>query len=166
MKTIYHIRRNLLTGFLLLLIAVSGFAAELLYTVAGNSMLPVIRPGDKVLVQTDHFLPIKRRDIVAISLKGRKHPMVKRVVAVEGDKLEIKNSCLWINDQALDPSVSINPDQWKTTLAQLERYDWTLPQKTVFILGDNPENSRDSRRLGIISISQVSGKVVKIIREM
>jgi len=49
--------------------------------------------------------------------------------------------------------------RWQATVKQLERSNWIVPAGFLFILGDNPANSRDSKRLGLISTSQMESKV-------
>ncbi len=137
-----------------------GVAAEKVYTVAGSSMLPALHPGQKIKVRLDDFLPLRHGDMVAIKLKNRSNLMVKRVVAVAGDHLSVIDNRLWINDRKLEPELVMDSVRWHSTIVQLKNYNWTIPPGTVFILGDNRQNSLDSRRLGLISVDQVYGKVV------
>ena len=130
------------------------------YTVAGDSMSPVLASGDNVVVNTEIDEPAERGDLVAIKFKNTATPMVKRVVAVEGDRVEIKNNTIIINEKSFR---HIDEKRWQSTVNQLKRYSWIVPSNNFFVLGDNPQNSRDSRRLGLISTSQLIGKVVKII---
>jgi len=131
------------------------------YTVAGNSMSPVLVSGDKVVVSTEMNKPMERDDLVAIGFKHSAIPIVKRVVAVEGDRVEIKSNTIFVNEKSFR---HIDEKRWQSTVNQLKRYNWIVPKNNLFILGDNPKNSRDSRRLGLISMSQIEGKVVKIIK--
>jgi signal peptidase I len=153
-------RTTLFVLLLTLLAAMPAQAAEKIYTVAGTSMLPTLRPGEKITVRTDNFLPLCRGDLVAIRLRNRKNPVVKRVVAVAGDRLAIRGNRLLLNDAGLEPELVISPRRWRSTINQLRNYNWTIPANTIFVLGDNRQNSRDSRRLGLISIDQVTGKIM------
>ena len=154
------------TAFFLVLLSffsavLPGRAAEKIYTVAGSSMLPTLRPGDKITVKTADFLPLRRNDLAAIQLKNRENPMVKRVIAVAGDRLSIVNNRLQVNGSGLQPELIVDSRRWRSTINQLRNYNWIIPANTVFVLGDNRRNSRDSRRLGLISLSQISGKIIK-----
>ena len=131
------------------------------FTVAGNSMFERLMPGDTVIVD-DSERSINRGDLVAIVFKHSPTPMVKRVIAVGGDKIEIRDNTIFVNGKLLR---DIDESRWASTVRQLERYNWIVPQNNLFILGDNPQNSRDSRRLGLISTSQILGKVVRIINK-
>ncbi len=159
-----YIRRILTAGVLLFFMAAPCFSQEKIYTVAGTSMSPTLNPGDQIVVNHQTGQPVARKDMVAVCLKNRANPMVKRVIAVAKDWLAIKQGVLWVNDKPLDPVVKIDANKWKSTIRQLEHYHWVLPAGTVFILGDNLGNSRDSSRLGIISQSQICGRVVNILK--
>jgi signal peptidase I len=136
-------------------------AAEKIYTVAGDSMSPALRAGQQIVIALDDFLPLQQGDLVAIQLKSRSNPMVKRVVALPGDRLSIISGRLYVNSEKLLPELVMDSRRWHSTIRQLQNYNWIIPPGTIFILGDNRQNSLDSRRLGLISIDQVSGKVVR-----
>jgi len=152
--------RNILAVIFIVILSVEAFSEERAFTVAGMSMSPELMPGDTVVVDNDSK-QIMKDDLVAIEFKHSKTPIVKRVVAVEGDSVEIKNNTIFVNKK---PFRDIDEKRWQSTVIQLKRYNWIVPKDNLFILGDNPQNSRDSRRLGLISTSQIKGKVVKIIK--
>jgi signal peptidase I len=154
--------KRLIITLLLLLPALSYGEALKVYTVTGDSMSPALVSGDKVAVSTEIDPPIKRGELIAIKFKSRSVPIIKRVFAISGDKVEIKNSGIYING---DKVRDIQQSKWKSTASQLRHYGWTIPPNNFFILGDNPENSLDSRRLGIISNDQIQGRVIEIIKK-
>jgi len=125
-----------------------------IYRVAGSSMTPTLLPGDPVVV-TD-VKNLERGNLVAIGFQQAAHPMVKRVIAVAGDRVEIVEGNLRVNDERVR---KIDPGKWVITMKQLSRYGGRLPAGTLLVLGDNPENSRDSRRFGLVAVHQVAGKV-------
>jgi len=140
--------------------SVEAFSEEKTYTVTGDSMAPALIPGDRVVVEEKPAEPVKKGDLVAINFKHTEIPIVKRVIAVSGDSLIIRSNMLIVNNE---PVRSFDEKRWMSTVRQLERYGWVVPPNNIFILGDNPKNSRDSRRLGLISTSQIKAKVVRII---
>ena len=123
-------------------------------------MAPALMPGDKVIVDDNPDEPIKKGDLVAIGFKHTETPIVKRVIAVAGDSLMISDNSVIVNGE---PVSSFDEKRWASSVKQLERYGWVVPANNIFVLGDNPKNSRDSRRLGLISTSQIIAKVVRII---
>lgn len=83
-----------------------------------------------------------------------KKNLIKRVVGVEGDLIDIKNGKVYINNM-----VESGYDFQGNTLEHSDfSYPIEIPKGKVFVLGDNRENSLDSRALGLIDLSQVKGK--------
>jgi len=148
------------TALLIIILSGQVFSEEKTYTVMGESMAPALKRGDRVIVESQAE-PLKKGDLVAIKFKNSTSPIVKRIIAVEGDRLEIRKGTILLNGK---PVRSIDAKRWQSTVNQLEHYKWVVPPDNIFVLGDNPRNSRDSRRLGLISTSQVTGKVVKVIK--
>ncbi len=147
--------------FTLFIFPVLSFGSDFkTYTVSGNSMSPAIMSGNKVVVNTKQ--PIMRGDLVAVSFKHSKTPLIKRVAALANDRVEFMDNALFINGTKLR---DFDQERWSSTVNQLRHYDWTIPPEHCFILGDNPVNSRDSRRLGIISYDQIQGKVIDIFKK-
>ncbi|WP_291466467.1 signal peptidase I [Desulfobacula sp.] len=105
--------------------------------------------------------PFCRSDLVAIVFGHRQAPLIKRAVAVPGDRVKIKNNRLFINKIYSGP---VNQKKMRSTIKQLARYNGVIPPGNLFVLGDNLKNSRDSRRLGLIPFDLVKGKASKIIR--
>lgn len=159
-----QIRISSMVFLLILFCAGSGFTSETVFQVAGVSMEPALMAGDTIVVDDNFFennTP-QQRDMVAISLKNRKNPMVKRIVGTPGDTVTFHDDILRVNEQAIR---KINPMKWKTTIKQMKHYRGIIPARTFLILGDNPRNSRDSRKLGLISADQLIGKVVLVTRQ-
>lgn len=100
------------------------------------------------------------RDIVS-NIKFRftgeieKNNLIKRVVAVEGDIVDIKEGHLYVNGIVEEN----NHIRGETHAYDLE-VPMEVPEDKVFVLGDNREFSLDSRHLGLIDVGQVKGKAV------
>jgi len=123
--------------------------------VSGESMEPTLH--DK---QTVFFLRLnsdyQKGDIVSIKMpNGDKY--VKRIIATEGDIIDISNGVVTVNGQTLDEGYSMGTTQKGT-------YDMTYPyqveQDTFFVLGDNRESSVDSRTFGPIIRSSIKGNLL------
>jgi signal peptidase I len=80
---------------------------------------------------------------------------IKRVIGVPGDKIDIKDGHVYINGEKLDEKYAKGE-----THKQLLDFPKTVPPNTVFVLGDNRQNSRDSRIIGFIEYDRIKGKAV------
>lgn len=125
-------------------------------SVSGNSMNNTLRHGDRLLL-TGHYESLQRGDIVVIR-RADGEPLIKRVIAVGGDRLFIdgKTGEVHLNGNLLDePYVGGQ---------RTEPYAFTtetvIPDGHIFAMGDNRGDSLDSRGLGAFPLDQVMGKVV------
>ena len=131
------------------------------YTVAGESMSPALLSGDRIIVDTEGKGPLRRGDLVAVAFKGSSGPMVKRVAAIPGDSVAFRESAVWVNGERVR---EIDPGRWGATIRQLERFAGRVPEGNCLLLGDNARNSRDSGRLGLISLDHLKGRVVRVMK--
>ncbi len=125
------------------------------YEIRGRSMLPTFHDGDKVLLLklAPSVVAIARGDIVIFS-----HPntpdkdIVKRVVGVGGDTVHIdRHGDVYVNGRRAEPAVRTSPHNSART--------WRVPENSYFVLGDNRDNSLDSRDFGTVSGDHLKGKV-------
>jgi len=147
-----------------------------------ESMKPTILVGDHFFLDKLAFpanypqflrpiLPqrnVQRGDIVAFkSPTDGNIPFVKRVVAIGGDTIELKDKTVYVNGQKLDEPYKIHVDSqvysedaW--TPEELKIRDnygpTTVPAGSLFVMGDNRDNSNDSRYWGFITWNDVIGK--------
>ncbi|MDY0296260.1 MAG: signal peptidase I [Acidobacteriota bacterium] len=121
--------------------------------VEGTSMTPSLAPHQRLIVSP--LLArwdLRRFDLVVIT-----HPrqaadnLVKRVVALPGDRLTIDERGIFVNNR---------PISYWTAGSCTPFMKIIIPKRHVFVLGDNLDNSRDSRAFGPVPISSVRGKVV------
>lgn len=91
------------------------------------------------------------------SLTGEvdKNTLVKRVIGIPGDEIDIRDGFLYLNGQKLD-ELYVKGSTYKRNVT----LPTTVPEGKVFVLGDNREHSSDSRDLGFIEDSQIEGKVL------
>lgn len=131
--------------------------------VIGSSMFPTLKNGEWLAVTA--ILPEpKRGDIVIISQSvGYQQPLVKRVIAVAGDEVDIADGKVLINGAVLDESyLADDVETYPASSAQSDmNYPVTVPDGRVFVLGDNREGSSDSRvsKVGFIRVDDILGKV-------
>jgi signal peptidase I len=137
---------------------VLGFKARQIPT---GSMEPALLTGDLIITDLKYFKKneLRRRDLVIIQdPKNPSMDYVKRVIALEGEKIEIRKKQVYINDEVLsEPDVIRNdPNQ---DVAQRDDFGPLLvPPGMCFVLGDNRDNSVDSRIWGPLPLGGVKGK--------
>lgn len=110
--------------------------------VDGQSMMPTLSNGQKVLTTKAYFLvgPIKKNDIIVLQEeKSETKYFVKRVYGLPGDKIP------W----------ALAPQDWP-----LESGPYVVPEGRIYVIGDNIGHSDDSRKFGAFHLDKVLGKVV------
>ena len=123
--------------------------------VNGDSMLPTLQNGEL----TAYFRLVSdydRGDIVSVRMPSGEY-YVKRVIAVAGDVVDIKDGKLFINGEELD-----EPYVQGITEVPIDGIEvpYTVEEDKVFVLGDNRENSVDSRTFGAVLTKEVQGKLL------
>lgn len=147
-----------IAGSIIFLLAVRCFFVDLIF-VRGNSMYPTLQDKDVVIIsklKNDY----KRFDVVVIfSDDGN---IVKRIIGVPGDTVQIIDGCVFINGCLLDDEYAAAPMLDAGIAADLIQLD----ENEYFVLGDNRNNSKDSRsdKIGIIEKRQIVGSVKYSIR--
>ncbi len=96
-----------------------------------------------------------RGDIVVFNPPGQHtEPYIKRIIGLPGEKISVHDGAVYINDQRLEETYLTSPTEWRGIATE----DVTIPQGYVFVMGDNRNNSSDSRVFGAVPISSVIGK--------
>lgn len=144
---------------LALLVLMFTFCARII-GVNGSSMKNTLSEGDRLLVQSILYTP-ERGDLVVIdSYIDYGKPLVKRIVALGGDVVEIdtEQGLVYVNGQPLNEPYTAE----STQVAGNIEYPFTVPDGTVFLIGDNRQHSTDSRftKVGCIDERDVLGKVL------
>lgn len=128
--------------------------------VVGNSMKSTLNDGDVLILSKASYriFDVKRGDIISLDYEDTKY-LIKRVIGLPGDSIEIVDNVLYINGEVyeedyLDEGLNY-PDFHLSDLG----YD-TIPEDMYLVLGDNREDSLDSRDIGLISKDNVNGKIV------
>ncbi len=152
------------------------------FWVPSGSMLPTIQIGDHLFVNklayglhvdvpfTSHtyvlkrWRPLQRGDIVVfISPVDRNVDLIKRVVAVGGDTVEIRQKKLLINGQPATDSHATFTDKRNTEAIPRDNFGpVTVPEGKFFVMGDNRDQSYDSRYWGFADERDVKGKATFI----
>jgi signal peptidase I len=98
--------------------------------------------------------PVKRNHIIVFKREGHEDDYVKRVIGLPGDKIEFKGSRVFLNNKLLDEPYVNNK-----SIVRYRSYSIKIPENQVFVMGDNRNDSKDSRDFGCISIDNIVGKV-------
>lgn len=120
--------------------------------VNGNSMSNTLKDGDYVLY-TRMVSELNRGDIVSLSLPSGEY-YVKRVVAVAGDTVDIRDGKVFINGTEENASYVLGETIGENAAVV---YPCTIEEGQVFVLGDNRSESVDSRYYGSFNVNQVTG---------
>ena len=128
------------------------------FKVDGPSMKPTLHHNDRVIVSTVGYKPQKGDVVVISEAADLDEPIVKRVIAVGGDTVDINftTGVVTVNGTEEDYSKELTSQQFDIA------FPITVPEGTVFVLGDNRPNSLDSRstRVGCVDERFVVGKVL------
>ncbi|MDB2077657.1 signal peptidase I [Clostridium paraputrificum] len=125
-------------------------------TVEGHSMDNTLNDGQILLIKVFNIHP-ERGDIITIERPDLSiRFLIKRVIAVEGDIIEIKNNILYLNGEA------IKEDYIKEPMYTEDYPAKTIPEGKVFVMGDNRNVSMDSRSnvIGLVDKKEILGKAV------
>ena len=122
--------------------------------VNGPSMYPTISDGDW-LVSCKIIGTVERFDIVTISTPSN-GSIIKRVIGLPGETVQITDGFVYVNGQKLDDVVSCGTDREGIAVEPI-----ILGEGEYFVLGDNRDNSMDSREIGAIRYEWISAKIIK-----
>jgi signal peptidase I len=148
------------------------------FWVPSGSMLPTIQIGDHLFVnklaygmhlpfvgrEIAQWRPLRRGDIVVFrSPVDQRTDLIKRVIAVAGDVVEIRNKQLSINGEAVpDPFANFTDARQKDAVPRDNFGPVTVPPGKFFVMGDNRDQSYDSRYWGFADERDVKGQATFI----
>jgi signal peptidase I len=147
------------------------------FWVPSGSMLPTIQIGDHIFVNKLAYtvrVPLIESEIVRVGQPERNEivvfvspvdhstDLIKRIVAVGGDTIEIRNKVVYVNGQPIEDSHAYFEDP-HVNQNQRDNYGPTkIPDGKFFVLGDNRDRSYDSRFWGFADVDTVKGKATFI----
>jgi signal peptidase I len=153
-------------GVLIALTAQAFFVQA--FWIPSPSMAPTLEVGDRVLVNKLAYRThdVHRGDLIVFErppetshgTEGEIKDLIKRVIAVGGDTIEGRNGQVYVNGELIDEPYLVDG----TPTTDLDRE--VIPEGMVFVMGDNRENSEDSRVFGPIDEDTIVGRaVVKVL---
>ena len=148
------------------------------FKIPSGSMLETLQIGDQILVNkfiygvkipfTDgktliHVKDPQKGDIVVFKFpEDPSKDFIKRVIATEGDTVEIINKKIYVNDKLLEGETYAVYKSNKIIPGTISPRDniekFTVPENKLFVMGDNRDNSYDSRFWGFVDLKAVRGK--------
>ncbi|MBP3984907.1 signal peptidase I [Pseudoxanthomonas helianthi] len=134
------------------------------YRIVSESMLPTLRPGQIVIMRAGYYRkhPVLRGDVVVYLNPENRDPWIHRIVGMPGETIAIVDGELKVNGRLLlehyvEPAYTTSDYSWEMPMVR-------IPEGHYFLLGDNRDNSMDSRMLGAIPLADLNGKVTKVLK--
>lgn len=178
-KLLWEYVKAVLTALVLALI-IRAFVIQA-FTIPSGSMIPTLLVGDYILVNkfllgSPIDLPFTNINLFRMPALRRPHKgdvivfkfpvdpskdFIKRVVAVEGDKIEARDKVIYVNGLPANEPFMRHTDN--LVLPNRDNFGpIEIPKDKFFCMGDNRDNSRDSREWGFVDIKDVKGKALII----
>jgi signal peptidase I len=142
-------------AFVLVFGFVRPFVVEA-YRIPTESMVPTLEVGDRVLASkfTYRIFEPERGDIVVFdSVDEDDQTLIKRVVGVAEDEIQVQGGVLYVNDEAQEEPYLNDADQFRSYYGPT-----VVPEGHIFVMGDNRGNSADSRVFGPLPLENLKGE--------
>ncbi len=127
-------------------------------SVIGDSMEPNIHNGDYFILNkiSYRFSDVERFDIVVFPYNNGQSNYIKRIIGLPGEKVELKDGQIYINDEVLEEHFSVE----QIRIIGNQPFPIIIPEDEYFVMGDNRNDSSDSRYqdVGTIPRSDIIGK--------
>ncbi len=150
------------------------------FKIPSGSMKDTLQIGDHILVNkfiygvklpfiNTTIIPYKkpqREDIIVFKFRQEpKKDFIKRTIGIPGDVIEIRNKEVYVNKKPLEQDYAIYTDLHIIPKAMQPRDNFgpvTVPEDSIFVMGDNRDHSYDSRFWGFVNLKDVKGKAIII----
>ena len=139
----------------LLFVGINAISARI--RVDGYSMEPTLHTGEFVIVNrlAYQFGSPKIGDVIVFHYpRDPQQEYIKRIIGLGGDTVRVEGGQVYVNGQRLNEPYIAAPPAYRNT--------WQVPQDSLFVLGDNRNNSSDSHNWGFVPMSYVVGKAIAV----
>ncbi len=140
---------------IILFAAINAVSARI--RVDGASMEPTLQSGEFVIVNKMAYMLGKPSigDVIVFHFpRDPEQEYIKRIIGLPGDRIEIKDGEVYVNDQVLNEDYIAASPVYESV--------WDVPTDSLFVLGDNRNNSSDSHNWGTVPLDFVIGKATFI----
>ena len=139
----------------LLFVGINAVSARI--RVDGHSMEPTLQSGEFVIVNklAYKFSQPEISDVIVFHYpRDPEQEYIKRIIGLSGDHVTISNGAVYVNDQFIEePYIAAEP-QYQS--------EWDVPENSLFVLGDNRNNSSDSHNWGPVPMENLVGKALVV----
>lgn len=159
---IYSVLSYLLICMMVIFVAFTFFFR--LVSVEGASMFPTLITGDKIIISNFLYSP-DYGDIIAVNKESAEESsMIKRVIGLPGDTVSInfETHIITVNGKVIFENYEVSEPIDEAYDMNYPSDTVTVPEDAVFVLGDNRNNSVDSRHteIGFIALDEINGKAL------
>ena len=144
---------------LIIVILIIAIYIITLEQVIGPSMNDNLYNGDVLLLNKVHYKisDVKRFDIISFNYAETKY-LIKRVIGLPGEHIKYQDNKLYVNNKEVEEDFELNYQTEDFDLKDLNYQ--VIPKDMYLVLGDNRENSLDSRSFGLIKKEDIIGKCI------
>lgn len=156
--------RMILVAFIILMLVFTFVLRK--NTVVGSSMYPTLEDGEHVIVNVaaSYLTDIERFDVVVVHSPDNKDLWVKRVIGLPGETISYQDGILYVDNKEIEePFLDKNYVEQVVKQQQLKTFTQdmapvTLKDNEYFLMGDNRNNSMDSRSVGPFTRDKIIAK--------
>ncbi|AMA72646.1 signal peptidase I [Aneurinibacillus thermoaerophilus] len=137
------------------------------FLVDGSSMMPTLENGERLIVnKLIYYIQDPKPGDIVVFHATREKDYIKRVIATEGQTVEVRNDQLYIDGKPVDESYLKQYKEEARAAGYVLTEDFgpeKVPPGHIFVMGDNRRNSTDSRVIGPVPVKSVVGRSELII---
>lgn len=146
---------------ILLGLAIAFICREFIFApvkVEGKSMMPTFEDNNRIIVSK--MSKVERFDMIVFHSPVSNEDYIKRVIGLPGDIVEVQDDVLHINNIIYDePYLQENKEMLSTQEHLTDDFKVTVPEGSLYVMGDNRKKSSDSREIGFITEDAIVGEV-------